>query len=287
MIKLFVSDLDGTLFNPGSQLEPETIRAIRRFQKLGGIFMVATGRNGWECEQIKSNIDNVVYNCANGGIIYDVNDNPVLSFFLDDQTIIDMAELAREYNGLIEFHGTTMSYSINDKDSFIQRAYDYMNERYGEEKADLIYKRVYAAKKIKFGCDVKDIVKEKIIKLELAFVTDEDHDHLYEECKRRFTDDNVVNGGFMNNIELTSKEADKGMMILRYCKLNGIAEDEVAVVGDSGNDVSMLKLFKNSYVVANGSDEAKEVANNIIESNSDFGVARLLDRICDDITGTN
>ena len=41
----------------------------------------------------------------------------------------------------------------------------------------------------------------------------------------------------------------------------GIAEDEVAVYGDGGNDIAMLKRFRHSYATKNASDAAKAAAS--------------------------
>ena len=43
-IKLFVSDLDGTLLNHYRRIDPETVRAIRDLQSSGVICTLATGR---------------------------------------------------------------------------------------------------------------------------------------------------------------------------------------------------------------------------------------------------
>lgn len=45
-----------------------------------------------------------------------------------------------------------------------------------------------------------------------------------------------------------------------------IAEDEVAVYGDGGNDIAMLKRFRHSYATKNGSDVARAAASAIIGS---------------------
>ena len=46
----------------------------------------------------------------------------------------------------------------------------------------------------------------------------------------------------------------------------GIAEDEVAVYGDGGNDIAMLKRFRHSYATKNASDAAKAAASVTIGS---------------------
>ena len=109
MIRLFVADVDGTLLNEDSQLEEKTIEAIRRFQRQGGIFMIATGRNSWEVDEITSRIDDAVINCANGAVLIDENGQVICSRFLDKETVslllldINLVALKLEKNYLYAF----------------------------------------------------------------------------------------------------------------------------------------------------------------------------------------
>ena len=104
---------------------------------------------------------------------------------------------------------------------------------------------------------------------------------LKKQCLDTFTDCNVCFVDFPDNIEITSGKTDKGLAILEYCRLKHIREDEVVVIGDSGNDIAMLKRFENSYAMGNADAETKKAARHVALSNSEQGVARLLHEICD------
>ena len=56
----------------------------------------------------------------------------------------------------------------------------------------------------------------------------------------------------------------------------------MVVIGDSINDISMFRLFENSYCVKNGQQEAQKAAKHIIGSNDDLCVAKLVHKVCDD-----
>ena len=45
MIKLIVSDMDGTLFNSNQEISPLNIAALKEANKKGVKFMIATGRS--------------------------------------------------------------------------------------------------------------------------------------------------------------------------------------------------------------------------------------------------
>ena len=56
----------------------------------------------------------------------------------------------------------------------------------------------------------------------------------------------------------------------------GIRPEEVMVIGDGANDLSMFELFENSVAVANAIDEIKGKAKYLVASDQDDGVAEAI-----------
>ncbi|MBQ6335314.1 MAG: Cof-type HAD-IIB family hydrolase [Erysipelotrichaceae bacterium] len=280
MIKLFVADVDGTLLNERSELEEATIKAIKRFQKQGGIFMVATGRNHWELEDIVSRIDNVAINCANGAILFDEEGQLISSDFIDPNYADLIEEYCNERDTIVEYHGENYTYTCRDKKSFKQRA--IANFARGHEDPEHIFDVIYEDEHMLFGVDHDDLPKNRISKLEVLFMAEEVAEGLWEKVKSSFQDCNIVRVEMMASIEITSAKADKGQAISDYCRIKGIKEDEVAVAGDSGNDISMLKRFKHSYAMGNADEVTKKAASQVASSNREEGIAKLINMICDE-----
>ena len=65
---------------------------------------------------------------------------------------------------------------------------------------------------------------------------------------------------------ITKENRDKVTGILKIAQYYGYSEDEIAVIGDSYNDIGMLKYFKNSYCMAHSPDEVKACASFVVES---------------------
>ena len=61
-----------------------------------------------------------------------------------------------------------------------------------------------------------------------------------------------------------------------------IKKEEVVVIGDSLNDLSMMKEFKNSVAMNNAIDIIKQSASYITENNFDFGVGLVLEDLVRD-----
>lgn len=281
MIRLFVADVDGTLLNEDSQLEEKTIEAIRRFQRQGGIFMIATGRNSWEVDEITSRIDDAVINCANGAVLIDENGQVICSRFLDEETVRKVIGLCRETGTPVEFHCPDRTCTFWDKQSLKDRAMEVFRRSFDEQGAEEFFRIIFEKPEMCFDLAEEEICRGKVTKAEILFMKDEVRGYLHKcveslnNCSFSFVD-------FMKNIEITSDKADKGLAISTFCQIKGIDEKETAVAGDSGNDITMLKRFENSYAMANADEETKKAAKHVCGSNRELGIAKLLNEICDE-----
>ena len=65
--------------------------------------------------------------------------------------------------------------------------------------------------------------------------------------------------------ELTPKGCNKGEGLDEYCKLLNIKKEDVYVVGDSGNDITMFqKYYENSYCMAHAYPSVKKYAKHSV-----------------------
>ena len=85
---------------------------------------------------------------------------------------------------------------------------------------------------------------------------------------------------FDATIEIIDTYAQKGPVLKKYVADRGYSMDEVAVVGDSPNDLSMFSEdFGVKVCVANGTEDLKAISTHITKSNEENGVAYLIDKI--------
>ena len=277
-----MSDCDGTLLNNRSEIDDETILAITRFQEAGGLFMLATGRNRWDAGYVTERVRNCVLNCDSGAALFDSDGKELMVHEIGKDKIRAMIDLSKHYDLAIMYHGINGSYIACDYEKFKERAIRQIESVYTPAMAEDIFDWVFNNIHCRYDVDISEIIDENIIRMEPVFVSESEYKLVCDECKRIFKDMNIYVGTFLNNIEINSKESNKGKTVSEYCRLKGIKEDEVAVIGDSVNDISMFRLFDNSYCVQNGQSEAKRTAKYIIGSNDDLGVAKLINKICDE-----
>ncbi len=281
MIRLFVSDIDGTLEDPEGIFEEETVQAIRLFQEKGGTFMVATGRNPWELSEITSRVGNVILNCANGSLLCEEDGTEILSYVLDRDIAERFHAFGKRHGLMMQFHCRDISAIVNDPKIFREHAIDAIRRdgRTSLKRAEEIYERIYEKPYTKIGLPIEEILEHKILKLEYLFLREEEFEAVHPLLKDAFPNCSIAEKTFLYNIEFANKESDKGKIIREYCRIKGIKEEETAVIGDSDNDLPMIRLFKNSYAMANGSPEVKKAASFLADDNAHLGAAKVLRQI--------
>ncbi len=259
VINLFASDLDGTLLNAMHEADRTIRGAIKEALALGAHVVPATGRTVLPIGErgfTGLKIDGV---CANGSIIRGHRGDVLKTFTVDPafteqllrafpQICFDCATPEGMYSsGSFEMHMEGFK-----RDSPIRRIIMRgMRARGGiheEQFFDQSTSEILAHEVCKINCRVPDAALERELKAFLAEHTD-----------------TVVNAPFDPVMfEITDKDCNKGASVAWLANYYGFTEDEVAVYGDGGNDLEMLRRFRHSYATANASAEAKAAAGTVI-----------------------
>ncbi len=81
-----------------------------------------------------------------------------------------------------------------------------------------------------------------------------------------------------SSIELTRRDADKASGMLQVCAMLGIAPEQVLALGDSGNDISMLRSAGLGVAMGNAPEEVRAAARAVTGTNVDDGAAAAIER---------
>ncbi len=79
-------------------------------------------------------------------------------------------------------------------------------------------------------------------------------------------------------LDITHPLANKGAALSEIAKLLALPLEEIAVIGDGGNDVAMFERSGLSIAMGNASPEVQRAADFVTDSNSDDGFARAIER---------
>lgn len=283
MIKLIVSDMDGTLFNSNQEISPLNIAAIKEAGKKGVKFMIATGRS---IDTIMPTIEKYELECGlilmNGAEVRDEEKNILDTINIDYEVINRLAKRLDEM-GYIPEYMTNQSAQICDTE---ERMYLNMGYRIlcldREHKLSLkeaieIGKTSMFMKSLYRNNSLEDMYRKNIeVRKIIVFnpdgkVNEKNRKVLIEE----FPELSILSS-YPENIEINAKMAQKGYGLLNAIKKMGIKKEEVAVFGDGLNDLSLIEQFPNSYVPVNGNTELKKIALEVIPSNNDDGVGKKI-----------
>ena len=81
-------------------------------------------------------------------------------------------------------------------------------------------------------------------------------------------------------VEIITKGINKGLAISWLCKKYGISTDEAIAIGDSENDIAMIKTAGLGVAMGNAMPKVKQIADFIADTNDSDGVAKVIYQFC-------
>ena len=277
MIRLVASDLDGTLFDDQHQLPLTNAEAIREAQNKGITFMVATGRNYKSVAPMFKRY-NIRCSCLllNGALICDEQGTAVFELPMELSTAAAVMKLLEKEDMCFHVYAKEGLVTTNGARGVIEFKKHMASRGLSEEEIEEMMKTSTFGQYDREVESAAAYLKEEpvIYKLE-TFGSDAEKLQRVREQLREIEGIAITNS-VADNIEVTDQLAQKGYSLSKYCETLGLAMDEVVVIGDSLNDLSMMELFPNSVAVENAVSQVKEAAAYSTVRNSEFGVARVL-----------
>ncbi|HIX10832.1 MAG TPA: HAD hydrolase family protein, partial [Candidatus Agathobaculum pullistercoris] len=88
----------------------------------------------------------------------------------------------------------------------------------------------------------------------------------------------VMYGGALKNVEINCKGVHKGQGLAQLAVQLGIGMDEVMAIGDSDNDLTMLRMAGLGVAMANAAPHIRDAADVCTGSNAEDGVAQAVER---------
>jgi len=267
MIKMVISDMDGTLLNSDLKISDENLKAIAKLREKGIRFCIATGRPEQlvkeYIEPLKMEDPMILYN---GSVI----GHPFL-----DKTIYELKLEKNDVREIMEYcEKENMIYMPYTKEKIISKP-NYRVDFFEKRNQLLMKKDRCIFEDIR---DIDEIVNNYSINKILLI--EKENDDKYINAKRLFTSKNrfEIAASQKGFIDINPKGASKGNALRHLAKYFGYNLDEIIAFGDQDNDVSLLETAGTSIAMANASQKAKAAADFITDSNNDNGVANWLNK---------
>lgn len=261
MVRLIVTDVDGTLVKDGGSVEsfnPEYYDVIRKLQAKGITFAACSGRQLVSLKKLFYPVKEFMYFIVDGGSMVFYQDECIHSKTLPKEICDELIDDARQIPQCdIMVCGLKRAYA-GSADS---EMYRWMVNAYGYD--------------IQAVGDVKNNVPDEVVKISLY------HHNMVEKltapwfCPR--WDGRVrLNLAGIQWLDCVPMTSGKGSAVAFIQNRLGISKEETVAFGDNQNDIDMLQQAGRGFAVENAREELKLVATDLCGSCFEDGVLKEL-----------
>ncbi len=264
--RLIATDLDGTLFYPRARfglIRRKTRRFVKKFLEDGGRLVTVSGRNKYVSlkvgRKLKHPVD--VIGC-NGAFIISQGQVIRETCFEVNYAKKVLEEIRKEYNPpllILMTRDRNMVLNRTDVSHFTNFGYFVYQWVMG------VYKETFVRSDKVFW---EEMEKGDVYKIMVMFGLTKKKQNIAKEANKIFRErykeaEFSWVGPF---IEITPKGCSKSEALRFYIEYNSINHDNVMVVGDSGNDISMFMDFPDhSFCMSHGPENVRKYARHTID----------------------
>lgn len=264
MYKLVATDMDETFLDHDHQIPEANIRAMQRMKELGVLFVPSSGRWYSSIMDNFAHLDPALLEGSyvisyNGGFINRVGDpNPLTSCGIGRACAEELYALGREL-------GKCMHVNVADGHVFVCDAPE-AERTYLEKISGVTHFSSAEHTDLSF-LDRRDIVK--LIFMDPDFEGLQQLGRELEPMAQRLGVE--ITFSSKRYLEFMPAGIDKGYGLKKLAEMLGIPMDQVIGVGDSANDLAMIKAAGLGVGVANVTDDVRPYCDIVLESTGDDG----------------
>ncbi|MBY4798364.1 Cof-type HAD-IIB family hydrolase [Collinsella sp. AGMB00827] len=259
-IKLIASDMDLTLLADDGRMPDHMYDRIRALRDAGIVFCPASGRASYTLRHMFQEVaDDIGYIADNGASVF-------MGSCRLHTTLFDVSE----YQELLR-------YTLEDGRGCpcvcgVERCYLRREDQvFDDQFANYYVNRVYVDDLSQVTADVN-----KYTVYFPDFTSEEAYANTYGPAwSSRY---NVTNAG-RDWIDFMKPGVDKGSGLLHLCEHLGIDISHACAIGDTYNDIQMIREAGMGCVVANAEPHMHTHASNVVPSNNEGGVAQVIDAV--------
>lgn len=275
--KLVAIDMDGTLLDSEGFISNENADTIKRLTDKGVRFVIATGRNDVLVKDyiFELGITTPIIGC-NGATVRDLINDVLYSVNpIDRKTVEELFKYLLENDIIFKPFTLKKGYAFNQE--IIDYSLFFLNNTYKKPLSEQVgYELIEDIEAF-----TSKLLNEQIIKIVLV---QEDNEKLLElQEKLRAFDGIDIYRASHAFLDIMAKGVSKGSALQSYAEKLGIDREEIVAIGDSENDLSMIKYAGLSVAMENAEELIKENSDFITKSNNESGVSYALKKIFKEI----
>lgn len=257
MIRLFVSDLDGTLLTDEKKVSKTDRIALQKLKNAGIEICFATGRNRVEIEQVMQNIDLPYYQVTqNGAQVYGVEGEMLHSSQFEAQAALNLYRFIQSIYSV-----PVIIDALFGQTSELKRIIPIEQKSYFSYEDNAIFKHIEELDR-KIGSEV--------IPIKFSYFADVPTLRwLEKEVHIRFPNQFTSFLVDKDCLDFMPLEVNKATGVQLLMDHLGISEQEVVCIGDSENDISMFDIISLSFAMETASSTVQSKASQVVSSVAD------------------
>ncbi|TXD54027.1 MULTISPECIES: HAD family hydrolase [unclassified Polaribacter] len=259
-VKLVVSDMDGTLLNSKGEISNRFFELFKKLQKRNITFCAASGR---QHNSIVSKLDAIkddIYVIAENGGVAKKGHKVLLSNFLKPEKVLSLIPVLRELKGTNIVLCCNDAAYIESKDArFISLFQEYYHS-------------------FQVVDDLMETAKTIPVFKIAVYHFDNSEKFIYPFVKH-LNDQILLKVSGINWLDISDEKANKGNALREVQQLLNVNKAETMVFGDYHNDIEMMQEADFSFAMKNAHKDITKLAKFSTESNDNFGVERILEKL--------
>lgn len=254
--KLISTDIDGTIV-PYLKNCPEEVDLL--LEELLNNNILVVPNTGRPFNALKGQFPSCHFKyaiCGNGATVFDIENNKIIyEASIENNLAADIIDYLTTFNEVVITFMNNSFYADSKIKNII------VNGKFSNLENS-----------ITFIDNITDHIRnnDDIIQKIVLLCNEDKRDNYELITKKKFPQMKFTAAG-KDNVEINNPLATKDIGLKKLCEYININLDEVIVMGDNDNDVSVLSLGCFNIVPSNGNDNAKKLANVVCDSCENFG----------------
>lgn len=266
-VRLFATDLDGTLLRPDRTVSPRAARAMTAARSVGVEVVWATARARHSVHEFARSCGfRGIALCANGAVVVDLADGTpriVSTVAIDDDAAAAAIDRVRTAVPGVVFAAVGPSrFVAEDGYAALTVFADHHRDPVTMDRAGGAY----------------PWLDQPCVKIVARHPTIPSED-VYASVAAAGIDGVEITHSGAPYVEMSASGVSKASALAALCADRGIDAAEVAAAGDARNDLAMLRWVGTALCPENAIDEVRAVADRVLPGNDADGIASYLEEL--------